>query len=520
MSRGVGLAVFGVVLLVGTGIIAAIILTRGGPAPEPVTPGPRVEAPPEPKTHPEEADTQRAAQEKRRPEYVRLMIAGGTAVNAQRYEEAVRAYSEALTLFPEDADARHGLTEARAALAARSRDKQENDKLQVGFTRFMEQGKEAMTAKEYAAAVRAFQQAIQLMPADADAAKALSEAQTLLAADETQKQKLADYQTHMTAGQAALTAGRYADAVRDYLAALRVMPGDAAALQGQRLAEGRLTAIQDQDKNKAEYTRLLDQAGTALRNQRFAEAVDGYNAALKLFKDDPAAARGLAEAQQGLNNLQAEFARQLALGDAAMRTARYADAILAFRQAVSLNPANALAAKALQDAQVAMANIQNGQAAFLQLMNQGVAALRTRRFADAAQAFTAALQLVPNDPDALQGLRDAQAGLDRGPLDKAEFDRELQRGLADLKKQRFKEAIRHFRHALKLRPEDPQAERGLKQARFGDAMADGRAALTARRFADAVHSFEEALRLVPGDPTATAALRHARTLANQNPKGP
>jgi tetratricopeptide (TPR) repeat protein len=479
-----------------------------------------VEAPPQPKSAPDEAETQRAEREKRRPEYLRRMIEAGTASNAQRYEDAARAYGEALNLFPDDADAQRGLNEARAALAARSRDKQQEDERRVGFTRFLEQGKEAMTAKEYAAAVRAFQQAVQIMPADDGVAKALTEAQTALATDQAQKQKLTDYQTHMAAGQAALAAGRYAEALRDYLAALRLMPGDAAALQGQRLAEGRLAALEDQEKTKAEFARLTDQAGTALRNQRFAEAIDGYNAALKLFKDDPAAARGLAEAQQGLNNLQAEFTRQLALGDAAMKTARYADAVLAFREAVRLNQANAVAAKALQDAQAALATIQTGQAAYLTLINQGAAALRTRRFADAVQAFTGALQLVPNDPDALQGLRDARAGLDRVALDQGDFDRELQRGRAELKQQHFKEAVRHFRHALRLRPEDPQAERGLRQARFGEAMADGRAALKARRYADAVRSFEEALRERPGDSTATAALRQARTLANQNPKGP
>src|SRR5260370_31511974 len=134
--------------------------------------------------------------------------------------------------------------------------------------------------------------------------------------------------------------------------------------------------------------------------------------------------------------------------------------------------------------------------------------------------FSGDTHRVPSGPDALQGLRDARAGIDRVGLDQGEFDRALQRGQADLNQQRFKEAIRHFRHALKLRPEDPQAERGLRQARFGEAMADGRAALTARRYGDAVRSFEEALRQMPGDPTATAALRQAPTLANQNPKGP
>jgi tetratricopeptide (TPR) repeat protein len=516
LSKGQGLALIGTVILVGAGIIAAIVLTRNRQAPEQDASHVTVEAPVERVAVPDETEKNRHEHEKRRPEYLRRMIEGGIASNARRYEDAAKAYQEALKLFPDDTLALQGLREIRLALTTKSQVKHEGDKRQAGFAVFLEQGKEAMTAKQYAAAVRAFQQAVQVMPADVPAAKALSEAQTALAADETQKQRLAEYQVHMTAGQAASVAGRYADAVRDYLAALRVMPGDAAALEGQGLAERQLAALQNQEKQKAEYARLLDQAGAALRNQRFQEAADGYIAAQKLVKDDPAATRGLAEAQQGLHNLRAEVARQMALGDGAMRTGRYADAVLAFREAMRLAPTEPLAAKGLQAAEVALNNARTAQVAYLQLMTQGAAALTTQRFADAVQAYTSALQLVPNDPDAVQGLRDARAGLDLVVLNKGEFDRELQRGVADLKQQHFKEAIRRFNRALKLRPEDPQAVQGLRQARYGDAMADGRAAMNARRYADAVRSYEDALREMPGDPAATAALRQARMLANQN----
>ena len=513
LSKGLGVALIAAVLLVGAGIITVIVLTRI-PAGETKNAPVRVAAPLPATVVADQNDKTRDERDKQRPEYLRHMIAAGIAAHAHRYDEAIRAYDAALKLFPDDAEAQRGLSEARAALAA---EKGDADKRQAGFARFMEQGKNAMTAKQYSDAVRAFQQAVQLQPGDAAAARALTEAQTALTADEAQKQKLADYQNHMNAGQAAAAAERYADAVREYLAALRVVPGNAAALEGQRLAERRLEAIQDENKRKADFAHLVDLAGAALRNQRFQEAIDNYKAALKLYKDDPAARRGLAEAQQSLNNLNAEVARQIALGTAAMRSARFGDAILAFREALRLAPTNPVAGRGLQDAQAAFATAQTGQAAYLQLMAQGAAALQTQRFADAIQAYTSALQLMPNDPSALQGLGNARAGIavipNPGLLLPGGFDcqRELQRGLTDLTQQRFRDAIRHFKHALKLQPDSVQAASGLRQARYGDAMADGRAALNARRFGDAVRSFEEALDQFPRDPAATTALRQART---------
>jgi tetratricopeptide (TPR) repeat protein len=435
LSRSQGWAILGTIVLVGAGIIAAIVLTRGGRNPEAADPNQRAETP------------------------------------------AVR---------PAPADS---------------------------------SPKEAVTAMAQAVAPPALPQVAPPVPAKETAAPAPAAAQAALPADEAQKQKLAAYQAHVTAGQAALADGRYADGLREYQAALRLVPGDAAALEGQRLAERQLAALQDEQQRKADYARLVDQGGAAMKNRRFQEALDRYAAALNLIKDDAVALRGQAEAQQALNNLRAELARQLTLGDAALRTGRFADAVAAYGAAVRLDPANLLAAKGLQDAQVALTNAQAAQTMFLQWMNQGAAALRGQRFAEAVQAYTEALRLVPTDLNALQGLRDARAGLDRVVVNPGDFDREFQRAMADLQQQRFPEAVRHFKRALKLRPDDPQAVRGLRQARFGEAMADGRAAVAARRYTDAVRSFEDALRELPGDPTALTALRQARTLANMNAKG-
>jgi cytochrome c-type biogenesis protein CcmH/NrfG len=520
IGKGMGLALIGAVVVVGAGIIVAIVLTRGGTAPEQDPPVVRLEAPPPQPTVPDDADKIRHDREKHRPDYLRLMIAGGTALNARRYDDAVTAYDDALKHFPDDAEALRKLGEAREgrlALAAQTRHKDEQASRDAAFARSMDQGRDALAAGRFAVAVQAFQQALQLKPADASAAKGLAEAQTAAAAAQTDQKNLAAYQSHMTAGQAAAAAGRYADAIREYLAALQLRPGDAAAMQGRRLAETQLAALQDQEKRKIEFARLVDQGGAALRNQRFQEAIDSYSAALKLFKGDPTATQGLADAQQGLQALQLQLTQQLTLGDTAMRTGRYADAVVAYREALRLAPANALAVKGMQDAQAALDNLKTAQVAYLQFMTQGAAALRTQRFADAVQAYTAALRLVPNDPDALQGLRDAQAGLGGAAPVAIDFDRELQRGLVDLQQKRFGDAIKHFKRALKVRPDSPQALQGLSQARYGDAMSDGRAAMNARRYAEAVRSFEDALREMPGDFAATTALRQARALSNFNP---
>jgi len=453
--------------------------------------------------------------EKRRFDFTRLMAQGDDALEKKHYEEAEKAYGEALRLFPDDGAAVKGLIAARSALTVLSEQGADKEKRQAEFQRLMTQGKEALDAKQYAVAVQAYERALQLVLGDEAAEKALAAARAGLGADDNEKARLAEYRTHLEAGRAALVAERYADAVREFIAAQRLMPGDPEAVQGQKQAENRLDAIQDRDKHQKAYVELVDRAQKALRERRFDDAVDSLKAALQLFPTDVKTQQALRDAEMARTQAKAEYARLMGLGDQAMQLGRFEEAYRQYTEALKVLPDDKAAQAAQARAQRASQDYQVAQAAYPRYITQGNLAMQMGNWTDAVFAFTEALRLVPADVTAAGQLRKAQAGALLQTNPQANFARLLKAGQIALSQRQYADAIRSFTSAQQINPDNIQVTQGLQQARYGQAMADGQRDMLQKRYQAAIAAFESALQQSPGDPAATNALQRARQLAKQ-----
>jgi tetratricopeptide (TPR) repeat protein len=378
------------------------------------------------------------------------------------------------------------------------------DKRKAAYDKLMDQGKQAMTGKRYADAVGYFESALNLLPGD-DATQALADARKELAKDDTEKKKLTDYNTFMDAGKAAADAGRYVDAIREFVAAQRIIPGDPAAARAQRDAEQKLAALKDDGKKTTDFNRLMDKAKNALGDKKYDAAIDGATAALRVMPGDAAATQLLADARAAKKQALAD----LSAAAAAARTAqRYDEAQRIYNQALLLSPQDVAILKAQEELRQLLAQ-QAGQATYNDLMAAGAAAMNAGRFADAVRAFTAALQLVPNDVAAAKGLMDAQRNLDAQIARQADFDRFMALGDAAMSKKLYNDAIAAYRDALKALPGNPLAEAGLKQAHYARDMTDGDKAMGVSKYADAITYYKDALKHVPGDQAAEEKLTNA-----------
>lgn len=367
----------------------------------------------------QEEDSSPAKQKKKeenRDDFRKLMIEGGTALADRRFEEAGKSYQSALQLFPEDVEAAKGLAAVRTALDERARAKKEEEKRQSEFARLMDEGQDAMKNQQFAAAARAFDNALQLIPDHVAAAKAFQDANDALLAQQTAKKSVADYESHMTAARAAMVGQRYAEARNEFLAALQNKPEDQAALDGHKQAEKRLNELQEEAKAQADFNRLMDQGDRALRNRRYEEAERAYGKAVALLPRNQDARHGLREAQKGVEKMKQDFNRLMQQGDLAMQALRFGDAVRAYTQANKLFPDNETAINKMQTAQKALDDATTAQASYNRLMLQAGASMRAGRFADAALAYSAALRLAPGDLDALAGLRGARAAMFAPPV--------------------------------------------------------------------------------------------------------
>jgi tetratricopeptide (TPR) repeat protein len=459
-----------------------------------------------------EAERQKLAAQQRALDLARYLSQGDAALARKDYAEAEKAFGTALSLAPENTEALKGLVAAKTGAATASRIKEDDGKRKVDVTRLLEQGRKALANKEYAAAVRAFENARVLAPADTAVLDGLADAQKAADSDKAEKKKLADYKTHMDLGNAALDGKRYADAVREFIAAQQVVPGDAQAVQGQQQAEKALAGLKDREKREAAFATLFERGRKALADKRYKDGVAALEAALRILPDDRDAQRILRNAKDDLKKAQSEVAKLLGDADTALRLNRYEEAFRLYKAAKELLPEDQAAEKGMRNAQRLLDTIVAAQIAYQRFMAQAATAMTNQRYAEAVSAYAEALRLSPTDLDATNGLSLAKAALEKQVRVQNEYDRLIRLGNTALSRRAYAEAQKAFQDALKLVPDDPTATTRLTEARYGNNLQLGRQALFAGRKADAIKALEAALEDKPGDPTATTLLRQAKFL--------
>ncbi len=361
-----------------------------------------------------EEERQQLDREKKRLAFDKLIGKADRDLKNKRFTDAENGYKEALKLFADDEAAQIGLKTAQTSLRgleeAATRRREEQKQRDAEVARCVERGKTAMERKRFAAAIQAYTQAKRLAPADASIGEALARAQSAAADDAAEKKKLADYRQHLEDGRAAMTAERYEEAVRAFQSALDLLPGDATAAIDLQNARKRLEAGADAAKKREKFNELLQDAQKELDAKRPDRAVPILRQAVKLFPDDRDTRRLLKKAALDATTARNEYNRSMALGDAAMARQNPDEAKRYYARAAEALPGDELATTRAQAAAKIGTDLAAKRQQFDALLLQAAAASRQLQYADAVVAYNQALQLIPNEVRATQLLAQAKYG--------------------------------------------------------------------------------------------------------------
>lgn len=442
-----------------------------------------------------EADAKTKAESRKKEhkkQYEDLMRAGREALSQKNYQDAVNNFKEALKLFPNDGDA----------------------SLLLGMAEKYHQAEVVATEREKReAAEKAKAEADAKAKADAEEKARIKEREEAKAREEARvkqelQQRRSQSQAQLRLGRTAMNEGRFEDAMRAFQEALRLDP-----------------------TNEEATTQL------ALARQR--------NEARKKAEEEAASNQ-----QQDAAKKQAELQAALKAGQDAMAAKRYNDAIKAFEQVLKIDPnhteakfrlnlARQLAKEPTRPVDTSPAGKDDAakkQAEFMSHMRAGAAAFAAKKYEEAVQHYTAAVQLNPRDPLANRALNDSKKALEdskkrppgqptqpsrpdpRPPVgpaqgqnpNQAEYARQMQLGQQMDRQRKWAEAIAAYQAALAAVPNDPRAKAALNMAEFNQFMQTGQQFMQERKNAEAVKAFEAALERIPNHPEATRRLQEAK----------
>jgi tetratricopeptide (TPR) repeat protein len=499
-------------LILGGAIVTAAVMLSGRGTPPP-TPSDDAEARKklEEEQNKLEADRKAFAAEKARAAAADLVRSARKAVEDGKLEEAEKLFDEALKLAPGTAEAERGLLDVRVALRLRAQSDTEAGKREAERSKLVDEGKAALLDKKYAQAASLLKAALAIAPTDRAALTALAEAEAALKADEDEKRKLKEYTDRLAAAKLAFDGGRFADAAREYAAA-KLLMDTPEARAGLRQAEGRMAGDADLARKQKQLEALLEEARASKARLMFQSALDTLDRAVRLAPDDRDVARMRRDVAAALADVKAANAKRLAAAKAALEEGRFDDAIRQAGDAARAWPEDRQAPKLLKQAEDASETYRSNQVRYLAAIQSAELAMASARFADAVVAYNEALKYNPLNADIQRALRNAILARDRDIRNKAEYERQLRLGNRALAAGNWAEARVAFQAAAKLLPDDLAAKEGLRAVRYGKAMEDGNRALTLKSRAAALAAFQAALEERPGDLKARQGLELAKKL--------
>jgi hypothetical protein len=470
---------------------------------------------------------------KKAAEHQKLVLEARQLLAAKKFDDAVKTLQKAQALMPADQTTLALLKDAEKA----RKDQLDLAGKDAEVDKLVKQGRTALAGKDFVAAGKAFDAAAKLSPKDPDVLRALQDlqkAQDAAKADlEAAKKREAQHDALLAKAKQALTLKRPDDALALIAEADKLIPGDKDAATLRLQAEKAKSDLVGDKKKQEQQDALLAKARQAMTLKRFDDALALLAEADKLVPGDKEAATLRLQIEKAKADHAGDDKKKQAQQDALLAKARQAltlkrfdDALALLAEADKLVPgdkesamlrlqAEKLRKEADDAAGKAKLDEQKRQAEFKQLMADGQKDLAAKRFDEAVKTFRDALKVIPNEPTAMRALAEAQKALEASKIPpkanpQAEAAKLLQSAAAFEQQQNWDAAAKTYREVLKLAPNDPKATAGLRNAQFQDHLAEGNKLLNGKKFPAAAKEFEAALQLMPNNPQAAEGLKKAK----------
>lgn len=476
------------------------------------------------------------------PSFQSLIASGDKEYANKEYIKAKTYYQEALRIKPNDASAKNKLDNTLQKI-------REENKKEEQFFEYIDNGDNFYSNNELEKALAEYNKALKIFPKDEYALGKKQEITTIL---KDEKDKLDSFNEMVALGDNLLKQEKYAEAVMQYESALKLYPNNSAAKSKYQDAKSKKDVY---DLKVSEFERLCSQGQEFTLRKKYAEAIDAYEQALQIFpaKEISDKVTELQAKKQVADNYDAKITE----ADALYEDRSYNEAKAAYQEALSVipNDSYALGMIARVDEIVnspEYRKIQSDKAKidsdFANFISKGESAESAKNYELALSYYVNALELKPNNADALAKKKNAedmilyteQQRKEQERLAAAEAERQrkeqiqslINTGNQQITSKQYAEAEHTFNQVLALDPNNVVATEKLgviagfyeeiqrqKQENYNRAMSEGQYAMDSRNFAEAIRQYNIALTNKPGDEAATQQLTFAQQNENMRVAG-
>ncbi|WP_300666164.1 hypothetical protein, partial [Fluviicola sp.] len=460
-----------------------------------------------------------------------LITEGDALDKAAKYADAKAKYQESIALIP-DAAVQAKMDAIDAKILADGKKAEQKAK----FDQAILEGDAAMTASNFEAAKKKYEEAQVLDPASTVPKTKLIEVEKKIAQANAEKDKNQKYQETFNAGLSALTSKDYLTAKEKFTAALAIDNTKTEAKEKLAEVDQIIAENSQATAQKEKYDAAIKAGNDLLGQNKLAEAKKKFEEASLL---DPAQALPKdkvkeIEALIAKADKEKQVTQLLSEGAAALSRKDLSGAKGKYQQVLALEPANTTASEKILE----ISKLENDQAseaqklaAFEKLKGEGMAFQNQNKYAEAKQKYLEA-KAIKADEEVEKAIVWCDKKLEEEQKD-AELNQKYNAVLTEAKNletaKKYDEAIAKYNEALTIKNEQEPKNRisaikALKEAdaeqlkveqEYLAALKKGDDLVAAKKYTEAVQAYNAALVLKPYEKLPVEKAENAKKLSEQ-----
>ena len=413
----------------------------------------------------------------------------------------------------------------------------EKEKREADFSAYVAAGDAAMKEPDYEKAIGQYELALGIKPDDQPTKNKLEDAKIKLEEQRAKEEADKAFGEVMTAAKDAYKKEELERALELYKEASGIKPNE--QLPKDRIAEIE-AEIEARKKNEQAFKDLVAQGDAAVGSEDYDQAISKYEEALSLRKDNGVQTK-LDDAKKKKAALEDELKEQeakrkqyedfMATADAAFDTEDYEKAKSNYEEALKVIPEEqrpkdriAEIEKILKDRAAEQAEKEKLEADYQRLMDEGKEKINQRQWPEAKSSYEEALNLKPNDPDALAQIDVINKAMEKEAAEEKlneEYTAALNAANELFDQKKYAEAKSKYNQALGIKgdeqePKDKIAEidriladaekAAENETKYKEFISQGDAAKDRKEYTAAIDQYRKALDVKPGDSDAQAKI--------------
>lgn len=393
-----------------------------------------------PKDKINEIKTLLAEQKANEDAYEKAISEADDLFNAKSFEACIPAYQKALNLKPGEKYPGKQINEA-TSLIAEAKSKQD------AYDNSIAEGDKALASKKYDDALKYYQSAHGSKPGESYPDSKIKEINAIFEADKTRND---NYNKAIADGDFFFKANKFREALEPYERASTIKPEEDYPKKQKEKINLQLTAEKKLDD---QYNSLITQADKSLNDKNYQQALNVYQNALDLKKDEPYPAEKIKSIQLTLDEIKArdaQYNKALNEGDSHLASKDYKSALNDYNDALKLNPAETYPSEKIKTINEILKAVDSK---YNSVIAEADSKLAAHDYSEALTLYNQALEIKPDESYP----KDKIAGINETLVkEKAEQDRLYSASIAEgdqyLASQNYVDAKRAFSKASGIKP--------------------------------------------------------------------